>query len=74
MPGDGVGAAEAKLCGDFLRRWHGAVRLLPFLDEIKNLLLSAGQGFNSVCLDSMTLLPVVKLELFTYNDWIMADK
>jgi hypothetical protein len=37
----------------------------PFLDEIKNLLLSSGQRFHSVELDTIAPRPVVKRELFT---------
>ena len=65
MSGDRIGAAKTKMTGDLLRRWHGAIGLLPFLDEIKNLLLSASQGCHSVCLDTIALRPDVKPELFT---------
>lgn len=65
MAGDGIGAAEAKLRGDFLRRRHIAVCLLPFLNKIEYLLLSSSQSFHSVYLDTIVLRPDVKQELFT---------
>ena len=67
MARHGIGAAEAELRGDFLRRRHCAVRFLAFFNEIKNLLLSSGQTFHSVYLDTMTPHQDVKRELFTIN-------
>ena len=65
MSGNRIGAAKTKMTGDLLRRWHGAIGLLPFLDEFKYLLLYSGQILHSVYLDTIALHADVKRELFT---------
>lgn len=55
----GVEAAESKLVSDFLKGRGGALRPLPFLDEIENLLLFARQSNHTVYRYSiMRVLPV----------------
>ena len=73
MSGDRIRTAKTKMTGDLLRRWHGAIGLLPFLDEFKDLLLDTGQFLHSVCLDTIALRTDVKRELFTKPIWLKID-
>ena len=65
MSGNGIGAAEAKMRGNFLARGHGTVGLLESLQKIQNLLLYSGQGLHSIYLDTSSPRRRVKRELFT---------
>ena len=55
----GIEAAESKLVGNLLKGRGGALRPLPFLDEIENLLLLSRQSTHTVYRYSITrVLPV----------------
>src|ERR1019366_7393561 len=57
-----VKTAESKLVGDFLESRRRALRPLPFLDEIKNLLLFARQSIHTVYRYSIMRVFVVNQE------------
>jgi hypothetical protein len=48
MAGDSIGAAKAKMFGNFLCRGHDALRLLETLQKIEDLLLFASDGLHTV--------------------------